>query len=123
VSTPSNGLGLTKDYVQISRAVEMEVARRLGQRERERAEEERRSKEEKADNTEVKVKTPKKQARETLPSGVLTPLLQRHRDLDDELKSRLRELEMKLWVFDCSLYFCLGHRVRVAVNEVARRPN
>lgn len=31
----------------------------------------------------------------SLPSGVLTPLLKRHKDLDDELKRRLRELEEK----------------------------
>ncbi|KAG2008077.1 kinesin, variant 2 [Coprinopsis cinerea AmutBmut pab1-1] len=31
----------------------------------------------------------------TLPSGVLTPLLKKHRDLDQELKERLLELERK----------------------------
>ena len=30
-----------------------------------------------------------------LPSGVLTPLLKRHQDLDNELKRRLDELEQK----------------------------
>ena len=30
-----------------------------------------------------------------LPSGVLTPLLKRHQDLDNELKRRLNELESK----------------------------
>jgi len=33
-----------------------------------------------------------------LPSGVLTPLLKKHKDLDDELRARLQELERKLWV-------------------------
>jgi hypothetical protein len=42
----------------------------------------------------------------TLPSGVLTPLLKRHKDLDDELKNRLHELERKLYViFGLSLCF------------------
>jgi kinesin family protein 22 len=34
--------------------------------------------------------------KETLPSGILTPLLKKHRDLDHELKHRLHELEAKL---------------------------
>lgn len=83
----------------------MEVARRLEERERtrEKEEEERRSREREADlqrpsSTEdrAKSKSPKKE--HTLPSGVLTPLLKRHKDLDDELKMRLQELERKLSV-------------------------
>ena len=31
----------------------------------------------------------------SIPSDVLTPLLKRNRELDDELKSRLQELEQK----------------------------
>ena len=42
----------------------------------------------------------------TLPSGLLTPLLKRHKDLDDELKNRLHELERKLYViFGLSVSF------------------
>lgn len=42
----------------------------------------------------------------TLPSGLLTPLLKRHKDLDDELKNRLHELERKLYViFGLSVCF------------------
>jgi kinesin family protein 22 len=75
------------------------VARRLEEREieREREEEERRAKEQheqhQVDASEKHVDETSKQ---TLPSGVLTPLLKRHRDLDDELKARLQELEAKL---------------------------
>ncbi len=31
----------------------------------------------------------------SLPSGLLTPLLKRHQDLDNELRQRLHELERK----------------------------
>jgi kinesin family protein 22 len=31
----------------------------------------------------------------SLPSGLLTPLLKRHQDLDNELRHRLQELERK----------------------------
>lgn len=78
----------------------MEVARRLEERERERAleEEGRRAREQaeaetSAQGSAAAVDEPSGQ---TLPSGVLTPLLKRHRDLDDELKARLQELENKL---------------------------
>ncbi|KAG5651643.1 hypothetical protein H0H81_007953 [Sphagnurus paluster] len=97
----STGFGLTEKEIdeRISRAVEAEVARRLAEREKE--EQERRAKEqelrelerESSSNTQHRSRSPKKE--QTLPSGVLTPLLKRHRDLDDELKSRLEELENK----------------------------
>ncbi|RDB30648.1 Kinesin-like protein KIF22 [Hypsizygus marmoreus] len=97
----SLGLGMTEKEIdeRISKAVEMEVARRLEERERarEREEEERRAKEREVDlqrpSSHAKPKSPKKE--QSLPSGVLTPLLKRHRDLDDELKNRLQELERK----------------------------
>jgi kinesin family member 22 len=90
--------------------VEAEVARRLQERERE--EEERRMKGQEQIQEQVqgfqgsgrsKSRSPKKE--QSLPSGVLTPLLQRHRDLDDELKARLQELERKLCVFLARLLF------------------
>jgi kinesin family protein 22 len=34
----------------------------------------------------------------SIARGIITPLLQRHRDLDDELKGRLAKLEKKLYV-------------------------
>jgi len=83
--------------------VEAEVARRLEERERarEREEEERRVREREEEvQREASLvcnalsRSPKKD--HTLPSGVLTPLLKRHRDLDDELQTRLQELERKL---------------------------
>ena len=81
--------------------MEAEVARRLAERERERAEQVDR---EKAEETEVAQMTDinttqsrsKSSEREhNVPSGVLTPLIKRHKELDDELKSRLQELERK----------------------------
>lgn len=76
----------------------MEVARRLQEREHERAkeEEERRSRQHEPIASSEKVAPAAEDPPQTLPSGVLTPLLQRHRDLDEELKARLRELENKL---------------------------
>jgi kinesin family member 22 len=80
--------------VQISRAVELEVTRRLEERERQRVKEEQDVKLEKTEDEEPI----KMEPQETLPSGVLTPLLKRHRDLDDELKTRLHALESQLYV-------------------------
>lgn len=85
--------------LKISKAVEMEVARRLQEREQERAkeEEERRARQhEPSLSSEKAMPAADDPASQSLPSGVLTPLLQRHRDLDEELKARLRELENKL---------------------------
>ncbi|KAF8068670.1 kinesin-like protein [Lyophyllum atratum] len=100
----SLGIGLTEKEIdeRISKAVEAEVARRLEERERtrEREEQERRAREQEMEplrpsssTGRTKSRSPKKE--QTLPSGVLTPLLKRHKDLDDELQSRLQELERK----------------------------
>ncbi|KAJ7185888.1 kinesin-like protein [Mycena filopes] len=84
---------------RISRAVESEVARRLEEREREmavaaaaaaQAESSARTKSPKPKRDS---RSPKAKTRE-LPPG-LTPLLKRHKDLDDELQARLQELERK----------------------------
>lgn len=85
----------------VEAAVEAEVARRLAERERETAErvkaEEMRPSElaQVTDSrmTQSRSKSPEKA--HSIPSGVLTPLLKRHKELDDELKSRLQELEQK----------------------------
>jgi kinesin family member 22 len=81
---------------QIAKAVETEVARRLEEREKER---ERLREEQEQQGTAIpdSSESSPKQQKETLPPGVLTPLLKRHRDLDDELKQRLHELERKLY--------------------------
>ena len=79
-------------------AVEAEVARRLAERERERAEREKVEESEVAQMVDTRPTQPKSKSPErehSIPSGVLTPLLKRHRELDDELKSRLQELEQK----------------------------
>lgn len=85
--------------VQISKAVEAEVARRLAERERERAEQVKVEEENEvvhmidSKTTQSGSKSPERE--HSIPSGVLTPLLKRHRELDDELKTRLQELEQK----------------------------
>ncbi|KAH9050274.1 P-loop containing nucleoside triphosphate hydrolase protein [Lactarius hengduanensis] len=92
--------GLTDQDIddKISKAVEAEVERRLKEKldemERQRAAEEERARKEAevADST-------KDQSLEigqrSLPPGLLTPLLKRHQDLDNELRQRLQELEKK----------------------------
>jgi len=85
---------------QISKAVEAEVARRLAERERERAEREqaeqtRPSEEQTTDSKTTQSRSKSPEREHSIPSGVLAPLLKRHRELDDELKSRLQELEQK----------------------------
>lgn len=81
---------------QIARAVEAEVARRLKEREEREREEQARLQQEKEN-----LALQEKQAAESvrvepkLPPGVLSPLLKRHRDLDEELRARLAELEQK----------------------------
>ena len=88
------------NWGQITKAVEIEVTRRLEEREKlERLrEEERRTRqtEQQMSNSEKPIPSADQTAQQSLPSGVLTPLLKRHRDLDDELKARLHELEEKL---------------------------
>ncbi|KIM37196.1 hypothetical protein M413DRAFT_279239 [Hebeloma cylindrosporum] len=97
------GFGMTEKEIDeriskaVEAAVEAEVTRRLAERERLRAEEEQRERENAlvGPMTRSQSKSPSKAQETTLPSGVLTPLLKRHKDLDDELKNRLRELEQK----------------------------
>jgi len=83
---------------KISKAVEAEVERRLKEKleeiERQRAADEERARQEAeiADTTRdhtIEIPQP------SLPSGLLTPLLKRHQDLDNELRQRLQELEKK----------------------------
>ncbi|KAK7027324.1 hypothetical protein VNI00_015287 [Paramarasmius palmivorus] len=114
------GLGLSEKEIdeRISKAVEAEVARRLEERLKE--EEEKRLAEQRQQQEQVSsssggtpskrrstrsrskscsprkdsTSSPKREA-QPLPPGILTPLLKRHKDLDDELKSRLQDLERK----------------------------
>ncbi|KAG7448446.1 kinesin-domain-containing protein [Guyanagaster necrorhizus] len=92
-SSASMGLSLTDKEIdeRISKAVEAEVARILEEREKGRLERETRML---PVSDQHKSRSPRKESA-PLPSGVLTPLLKRHRDLDDELKARLQELERK----------------------------
>ncbi|KAK1235291.1 hypothetical protein PQX77_001495 [Marasmius sp. AFHP31] len=112
------GLGLTEEEIneRISKAVEAEVARRLEERERERKaeEEEQRAAAASSNNSnsgtpsrrrssksQSQSRSPRKAEEEPqpkslpLPPGVLTPLLKRHKDMDEELQARLGELEKK----------------------------
>ncbi|KAF8137524.1 P-loop containing nucleoside triphosphate hydrolase protein [Boletus edulis] len=83
---------------RIAKAVEVEVARRLKERE-DREREERACLEQEKENLALLEKQDDErrqaQANSKLPPGVLTPLLARHRDLDDQLRARLAELEEK----------------------------
>jgi kinesin family member 22 len=79
--------------------VEAEVERRLKQRldeiERQRAaDEEQRSRKE-VETTNTTIDQTFEVAQRSLPSGLLTPLLKRHQDLDKDLRQRLQELETK----------------------------
>ncbi|KAK1230587.1 hypothetical protein PQX77_006324 [Marasmius sp. AFHP31] len=106
------GLGLTEEEIneRISKAVEAEVARRLEERERERKEEEERAAAASSNNSGTpsrrrssksqsqsrsQSRSPRKEEAQSkpLPPGVLTPLLKRHKDMDEELQARLGELE------------------------------
>ena len=79
--------------------MEAEVERRLKQRldemERQRAaDEEERSRKE-VETTNTTIDQTFEVAQRSLPSGLLTPLLKRHQDLDNDLRQRLQELERK----------------------------
>jgi kinesin family member 22 len=79
--------------------VEAEVERRLKQRldemQRQRAaDEEERSRKE-VETTNTTIDQTFEVAQRSLPSGLLTPLLKRHQDLDNDLRQRLQELERK----------------------------
>ncbi|KAJ7855771.1 hypothetical protein B0H14DRAFT_3448870 [Mycena olivaceomarginata] len=85
-----------------ARAVEAEVTRRLQERKsehegsgREREKEKEKEKENEAGSSGQPTKSPKRTRERELPPG-LTPLLKHHKDLDDELQSRLAELERKV---------------------------
>lgn len=96
------------------KVVEAEVAKRLAV-ERQKDEEERKTKEAK-EREEAEMRELDRQKQEgilqksamQLPSGLLTPLLKRHKDLDDELRARLHDLEKKLWVVCLSFSFFLS---------------
>ncbi|KAF8634231.1 hypothetical protein AX15_000994 [Amanita polypyramis BW_CC] len=97
----SIGLMLTEKEIdeRISKIVEIEVTRRLEERlkEKEREEAERRKEEQRVEaSTSSLSRSPSKRDDGTLPLEDLAPLLKQHKDLDDELRLRLQELERKL---------------------------
>lgn len=74
------------------------MARRLKEREDREREEQARLQQEKENLALREIQDDGRrqaQAEPKLPSGVLTPLLTRHRDLDEQLRQRLAELEEK----------------------------
>jgi kinesin family protein 22 len=83
---------------QISKAVEAEVERRLKEKldeiERQRTAEEERTRKE-AEIADATKDQSLDITQRGLPPGLLTPLLKRHQDLDQELRHRLQELEKK----------------------------
>ncbi|KAI0697020.1 P-loop containing nucleoside triphosphate hydrolase protein [Cytidiella melzeri] len=82
---------------RIARAVEAEVARRLEEREKERAREDEARREVEARRAaEEKAKERDALITDVNPSGAVTPNIQRQSELDGELKKRLEELEQKL---------------------------
>ncbi|KAF8650678.1 hypothetical protein AX16_005116 [Volvariella volvacea WC 439] len=92
----SVGILMTEEEIneRIAKAVEAEVARRLAEKERQwREEEEERRRSQAEASSSSLIMSPKRE--HVLPPGVLTPLLKRHRDLDNELKTRLQKLEEK----------------------------
>jgi kinesin family protein 22 len=78
--------------------VEAEVERRLKEKleemDRQRAADEERARQE-AEITDTTRDQTFEIPQPSLPSGLLTPLLKRHQDLDNELRQRLHELERK----------------------------
>ncbi|EPQ52051.1 kinesin-domain-containing protein [Gloeophyllum trabeum ATCC 11539] len=98
---PSTLVTLSESEIdaRIAKAVEAEVARRLAAAEQaRREEEEERSVEQELSRSEegpsVSGST-SMDSEKPIPSGILTPLLKRHKDLDDELRQRLQDLEKK----------------------------
>ncbi|OSC97390.1 kinesin-domain-containing protein [Trametes coccinea BRFM310] len=84
---------LTEDEInaRIAKAVELEVARRLEEREKQRREEE----EEAARRQSMSLQDDQASSLQSLPPGLLTPLLKHRQSQDEELKQRLEELESK----------------------------
>ncbi|EIN08651.1 kinesin-domain-containing protein [Punctularia strigosozonata HHB-11173 SS5] len=108
---------LTDEEIEerINKAVEKEVTRRLAERDRERARLEELEKElekersrrsegpggildgmDRDQSQDHGQSHDEDQASRSLPAGVMTPILEKHADLDDELKRRLTELEKKM---------------------------
>ncbi|KAH9917698.1 kinesin-domain-containing protein [Epithele typhae] len=105
---PTLPLHLTEDEInaRIARAVELEVARRLEEREKQRLEEEEAAistSTSRSSNTSSSLSNDGDDSSnantstslQTLPSGLLTPLLKSRNTEDEELKRRLDELEAR----------------------------
>lgn len=73
----------------------MEVARRLKEREEREREEQIKLQHEKENPEAEERRMENEKVEQKFPPGVLSPLLRRHRDLDEELRARLAELEQK----------------------------
>ncbi|KAI0349857.1 kinesin-domain-containing protein [Trametes cingulata] len=87
---------LTEEEInaRIAKAVELEVARRLAEREQQRREEEEAAAAAAASHS-VSMQDEQASSLQSLPPGLLTPLLKARQSHDEELKQRLEELESK----------------------------
>ncbi|KAH9886009.1 P-loop containing nucleoside triphosphate hydrolase protein [Cubamyces lactineus] len=85
---------LTEEEInaRIAKAVELEVARRLEEREKQRREEEAA---EAARRQSMSMQEEQTSSLQSLPPDLLTPLLKQRQSHDEELKQRLEELESK----------------------------
>ncbi|KAI0764505.1 kinesin-domain-containing protein [Trametes elegans] len=92
---PSVPAHLTEEEInaRIAKAVELEVARRLEEREKQRREEEEAAAASRSQS--MSMNDEQTSSLQSLPSGVLTPLLKQRQNHEDELKQRLEELESK----------------------------
>ncbi|CDO76921.1 hypothetical protein BN946_scf185006.g3 [Trametes cinnabarina] len=88
---------LTEDEInaRIAKAVELEVARRLEERERQRRDEEEAAAAVGRSQS-MSLQDDQPSSLQSLPQGLLTPLLKQRPTQDEELKQRLEELESKL---------------------------
>ncbi|KAI0676625.1 kinesin-domain-containing protein [Trametes maxima] len=85
---------LTEEEInaRIAKAVELEVARRLEEREKQLREEEEASRRR---SQSMSIHEEQASSLQSLPPGLLTPLLKQRQSHDEELKQRLEELESK----------------------------
>ncbi|KAI8969759.1 kinesin-domain-containing protein [Trametes punicea] len=87
---------LTEEEInaRIAKAVEVEVARRLNEREKQRLEEEEAASAASRSQS-MSMQDSHASSSQSLPPGLLTPLLKQRQSHDEELKQRLEELESK----------------------------
>ncbi|KAI0630947.1 kinesin-domain-containing protein [Trametes polyzona] len=95
-AAPTIHVHLTEEEInaRIAKAVELEVARRLEEREKQRRQEEEEAAAA-ARSQSMSMQDDQASSLQSLPPGLLTPLLKQRHSVDEELKQRLEELESK----------------------------